>query len=168
QGNPRIYVNDTDLNTLSQKLTTALGEDLANFIIAYRMYGSASATTQPTTSPQPASTKDTDKPQSNPMVVVKPVSPTPAGAGGGGGAAGGSARLTRSAIGNVSQGRPKRIASLFELIGAKVAIPSGGQSGTGGQTATTQYSSPLNDPTKLKQLLPLLLDKTTTSKGTEV
>src|SRR5207247_1078297 len=33
QGNPRIYVNDTDLNTLSQKLTTALGEDLANFII---------------------------------------------------------------------------------------------------------------------------------------
>jgi type II secretory pathway component PulK len=42
QGNPRIYVNDSDLNGLYQKLTTALGPDLAKFILAYRMYGSGS------------------------------------------------------------------------------------------------------------------------------
>src|SRR5262249_10422864 len=42
QGNQRIYVNDSDLNTLSQNLTSAVGQDLANYIIAYRLYGPAS------------------------------------------------------------------------------------------------------------------------------
>jgi type II secretory pathway component PulK len=41
-GNPRIWVNDSDLNTLSTKLTTALGSELASYIILYRQYGSAS------------------------------------------------------------------------------------------------------------------------------
>jgi len=41
-GQPRIYVNDADLNATWDKLTTVLGEDLANFIIAYRVYGPAS------------------------------------------------------------------------------------------------------------------------------
>ncbi|MFL5241165.1 MAG: hypothetical protein ACJ8FY_03575 [Gemmataceae bacterium] len=41
QNNPRIYINDSDLSTLSQNLTTALGADLANYIIAYRLYGPA-------------------------------------------------------------------------------------------------------------------------------
>src|SRR5262249_3878374 len=31
-GNPRIYVNNQNLDTLYQSLTTALGQDLANYI----------------------------------------------------------------------------------------------------------------------------------------
>ena len=35
----RISLNDGDLNTLHTQLVTAVGEELANFIIAYRLYG---------------------------------------------------------------------------------------------------------------------------------
>src|SRR5207247_312589 len=44
-GNPRIYLNDSDLNSLYQKLVDAVGEDLANYIIAYRLYGSSGGNT---------------------------------------------------------------------------------------------------------------------------
>src|SRR5262249_2315039 len=35
QGNPRIWINDTDLNNLYNSLSEAVGQDLANYIIAY-------------------------------------------------------------------------------------------------------------------------------------
>src|SRR5262249_39415613 len=42
-GNPRIFLNDPDLNSLADKLGGALNnDDLVNFILAYRMYGAAS------------------------------------------------------------------------------------------------------------------------------
>src|SRR5262249_51044706 len=41
-GNPRIDVNGRDMNNLSQQLTNVVGPDLANFIVAYRLYGPAS------------------------------------------------------------------------------------------------------------------------------
>src|SRR5262245_22885330 len=43
QGNPRIFINDSDLQGLYTKLNTALGQDLANYILAYRQYGPASS-----------------------------------------------------------------------------------------------------------------------------
>jgi type II secretory pathway component PulK len=42
QGQMRINVNDSDLQGLYNNLTTAVGTDLANFILAYRIYGPAS------------------------------------------------------------------------------------------------------------------------------
>ena len=44
RGNPRIYLNDSNLTELSTNLTTALGQSLANFIIAYRLYGGTQST----------------------------------------------------------------------------------------------------------------------------
>jgi type II secretory pathway component PulK len=41
----QIYVNDSDLNNLNTNLQSAIGPDLANFIIMYRMYGPAPAQT---------------------------------------------------------------------------------------------------------------------------
>jgi type II secretory pathway component PulK len=39
-GNPRVYINDTDLNNLETNLTNAgLSQDLVLFILAYRQYG---------------------------------------------------------------------------------------------------------------------------------
>src|SRR5262249_41429140 len=38
-GNPRIYVNDRDLNKLYDKLNAAVGPDLAGYIVGYRLYG---------------------------------------------------------------------------------------------------------------------------------
>jgi hypothetical protein len=49
QGNPRIYINDNDMNNLGTQLQTALGDELATYILAYRLYGPA-----PTTSGQPS------------------------------------------------------------------------------------------------------------------
>jgi hypothetical protein len=57
--------------------------------------------------------------------------------------------------------KPARtIASLYELIGTSVNV----QSKQGG---ITRYDSPLNDPGTLRQLLPLLLDRATTSGNFE-
>jgi type II secretory pathway component PulK len=44
QGQLRINVNGSDLEGLYNNLTTAVGTDLANFILAYRIYGPASGT----------------------------------------------------------------------------------------------------------------------------
>src|SRR5262249_21726799 len=40
-GQPRVYINDQDLNSLYDKLNTAVGGDLTNYIMAYRTYGPA-------------------------------------------------------------------------------------------------------------------------------
>ena len=45
---PRIYLNSSDLNTLNTNLQTAVGTNLAQFLIAYRLYGpSAGGNTGP-------------------------------------------------------------------------------------------------------------------------
>jgi hypothetical protein len=62
------------------------------------------------------------------------------GSGGGGGGGGGS-----------------KINSLYDLINAQVSIPD-----SNGKAQI--FSSPLNDPSKQQQLLPLVLDKLTTNK----
>jgi type II secretory pathway component PulK len=138
-GNPRIYVNDSDVNGLYTKLQNAVGDELATYITAYRLYG-----------PAPASTESKGQ-------ASRP--PSPRGSGGGGGGSG--VRLSRS---NLSMTRPPRsISSLYELINTSVSIPA---TTPGGQA--TSYPSPLNDPSNLKQLLPTLLDKVTTSKDAEL
>jgi hypothetical protein len=71
--------------------------------------------------------------------------------------------LSRSNLGNLQQGRPQRISSLYSLINSYVSIPA---STPGGQP--TNYPSPLNDPSVQKQYLPLLLDEVTTVQGTDL
>src|SRR5262249_41839249 len=45
-GNPRIYLNNTsDPSGTFSKLQTALGEELADYIMAYRLYGGSSIPT---------------------------------------------------------------------------------------------------------------------------
>ena len=41
--NPRTNLNDTDVNTLSDTMTSAFGPELADFILAYRLYGAVHA-----------------------------------------------------------------------------------------------------------------------------
>jgi DNA uptake protein ComE-like DNA-binding protein len=191
QGNPRINVNDSDLNTLSTNLTNAVGQDLSNFILAYRLYGPAAATTP--------GRSGTGSPGTG-----TPGTGTPgrSGSGGGSGGAGGGTsgapmasggtsfsiaqgsggammvtgaatvgssgggasgtRLSRNQL-NFQNSRPRSIASLYELINAQVSIP-----GSTPQAQPTIYPSPLFDPGQLQQLLPVLLDECTTSNATEI
>ncbi len=136
QGNPRIYLNDANLDELSDSLTTALGPDLANFIIAYRMYGG----TQPANN---ALVKMTQMSGSNSTAVRGQVSADRANRGG--------RKMT-----NVS--------SLYDLVNATVSVPVG----SGSSQRTVSYPSPLTDPSQLQQLLPLLLDETTTTQNAEL
>jgi type II secretory pathway component PulK len=158
-GNPRIYLNDSDLTTLYSKLTTAIGDtQVVDFIMAYRLYGQYT--------PQPPAPSSGPGPQI-PVVVVN--SPTP---------------VTQAQLDMSRQ--PQSIPSLFALATAKVGITKQGSAttttttttGRGGTTVnsrttvtpsvTTVYTSPLSDQGKLRQYLPVLLDKCTTRKDAEI
>ena len=84
--------------------------------------------------------------------------------------------------------QPRSISSLFELINSQVSITSNQTVMTGSATiggsgqmtirfttttttnrSTTQiYPSPLRDPSKLREMLPKLLDKVTTQRNAEI
>jgi type II secretory pathway component PulK len=181
-GSPRIYLNDGDLTTLQSNLSTALAnDDLVNFIIAYRMYGPAS--NAPTTQ---SKGKTLTKTTLQGGVSNGPLSGQNAGGGktggmtggatggAGGGASGGTTQMGTKISGNTlnsggnggkgkSGGGSNNISSIFSLINTYVSIPS-----TDPKGQPTLYPSPLNDSGQLANLLPILLDKTTTTKGTEL
>lgn len=177
EGVARIYINDSDLQGLQAKLATALGEDLANYIIAYRIYGPASSSGQsgsggtggtsagsgaaaPAPAPAPAPSKGSSSGGSG-------GSSSSSGGGGGssgsGGSSSGSARLSRTML-STQNARPRSISSLFDLINSSVSITTG----SGQQQTTTTYPSPLNDAAAQVQLLPLLFDKVTTTRDAEL
>jgi type II secretory pathway component PulK len=172
-GTPRIYVNDSDLNTLYDNLSTAVGQDLANYIIAYRMYGPAgtvaitlvAGTTGAAVIGVASSGAGTG--QATAMQGGAGTTARSSGAAQSGGTnsrgGGGTPALTRGNLGNLSGGRPQSIGSLYALVNSSVSIPS---STPGGQAMV--YPSPLNDPGQLAQLLPIVLDKLTTIQGSEI
>ena len=166
-GNPRIYLNDPDIDSLANNLSPVLGDDMTNFIVAYRLYGAASssgaapgasaatpgaagrmttpvattpATTGAATPYKPLSTGDSDAVRSQLQTAR-----TPAARSGG-------------------QQQLKQISSLFDLVNASVNVPTG----TGPGSRTISMPSPLSDPGQLPTLLPLLLDETTTSQNTDL
>jgi type II secretory pathway component PulK len=167
QGNPRINLNDSDTTTLYQNLTSALGDQtLADFIMAYRFLGAYS----------PASTNNNSSGGGNnrgpniPTIVTTSKTPI------------------TSQMFNMTGTPRQSIPSLFALVNAQVGITkqggvtqtvSGSTSSGGGRgtvsvtmnvtpTTVTVYNSPLADQGKLAQLLPILLDKCTTRKETEI
>jgi hypothetical protein len=155
-GNPRTYVNDTlsNLYTNLQNLqnTVGLTQDMVNFIILYRTYGGTTSLPANATA-QPASSYDVSS-----LVNQSSSSSSSSGSGSGGGASSGS-----------------QVSSLYDLINVYVTVPgkattmtvsSNGKTTTVTQTPPpTYYASPLNDSSQLATLLPLVLDKLTTSKS---
>lgn len=184
QGNPRIYINSKDLNQLATDLSNALSDDLTNYILAYRQYGGSPTSTGggagPTggsgsgtktgttstpakTSSPPASTSKASSPVGDEDADDKSSGSKNTSSSGGSSSGSSGGKLSRNSI-NLKNNNPKSIASLYELINSQVSIPNPSNP----QTPPTIYPSPLNDPSALKQLLPLLLDKCTTSKNQEI
>jgi type II secretory pathway component PulK len=160
-GQPRININDSDLPSLLDNLTAVVGEDLATYIIAYRLYGPASASTGG--NPPKPQNNNTPKPQNN--NTPKPSGNTTPTTSGATGNAGGSQRLERSNLGDLQQSGRKlqTIKSLYDLINQPVSIPSSTP-----KTPATQYPSPLTDTNSIREYLPLLLDKVTTRTDKEL
>ncbi|MBL8798422.1 MAG: general secretion pathway protein GspK [Planctomycetia bacterium] len=158
QGQARVYINDQDLNGLYEKLNTAVGPDLANFIVAYRIYGSASGSSGSGSSG--GSSKTGGGSSKGGGGSSRGGSSKGGSSKGGGGASGG--RLTRDMI-DFQRGRPRAIGSLFELINTSVSIPSSDP-----EQPAKSFPSPLNDRGAQRQLLPKLLDMVTTVRDAEL
>jgi type II secretory pathway component PulK len=181
QGQPLIYLNDTDLQTLYQNLQ-AIDPNTAKFVIMYRQYGASTSTGSSqsvlgsiasllgggSSSTSSSSSKSSGSGSG---------SGTGAGSGGGTGAGnstGGnnsnSSTSSNTVAGSLGSYTPdftknggRQIASLYDLIGAMVSIP-----GTGQNAKTTVYTSPLSDPSTLAELFQALWLGTTTSQDAEL
>jgi len=143
QWQPRTFINDVNLQTVYDKLVSAVGADLAGFIMAYRRWGPLQQTA------------------------------VPIGRGGGGGRGrstvtvdGGPDAKTLD-LANADTSRLTNISSLFDLVEARVAVTT--QNPNGGTTETI-YRSPLqiSKPEILAQYLPILFDKFTTDERMEL
>jgi type II secretory pathway component PulK len=154
QGNPRIYINDSDLEGLYEKLSSAVGPDLANYIIAYRLNGPSSPTppagsggTGNNSTNKSANSgtgsSSTNRTGSNPTTPStgtqsRSGSTSTSTAGTGNASATSNTRLNRNML-NFRQGQPRSISSLFELVNSTVSIPMGSSTST--STSTTVSSN---------------------------
>jgi type II secretory pathway component PulK len=161
QGNGRIFLNDTNLSNLYNALQTTLGSpDLANFIIAYRLYGSSGG----------AATVTINTTGKGVAVNGQAVAGGPGGNAAQPAAAKANASDTSAAyqvVQNAMSGtnnQPKPISSVYSLITATVSVPVG----SGMQQKNVTLTSPLSDPGQQATLLPLLLDKCTTIQALDL
>jgi type II secretory pathway component PulK len=154
-GSPRIYLNDPNLSNLYQSLTTAVGPDMANFILAYRTYGS---TNPPTPATSTGGSGNSTKTPATGAAANSNASSATSGV-----MATGPINLSGTQRAGMTGGGSNRISSIYSLVGTYVQLPASAP----GQRPTI-YPSPLNDAGQQAQLLPLLLDQTTTVKSTEI
>ncbi len=180
QGNPRIWVNDPNLQSLATNMTNipTLSQDMIAFILAYRIYGGTSGTsgtgagggTNGSGTPGAGSGAGNGTGASGGTTLNIQL--------GGGGGGGTTIRLTAAAttqsaavvsnqpvsmsqLGDLTQlsKQPTSISSLYQLINAQVTIP-----GDGMTTQNTTYISPMTDNGSIQENLPTLLDELTTTQ----
>jgi hypothetical protein len=160
-GKARINLNGQDLNQLNTQLTTALGEDLANFILAYKLYGGTS-TDPSTTGGKQQGGKATGKNQlvqTDQNAVVTKVQQDLANlvqsSGGTSGAGSSSSKQGR---------KTNPVKSVWDLVNCQVqvSVPNGKS------TRMVAFPSPLSDSSQQRTLLPLVLDKCTTASATDL
>ncbi len=127
QGQPRIYLNQDDLGTLHEQLTSAFDQSAADFVVAYRQFGPYDPTTQLVTEPV-----DTLSQMGNESVPSE-----------GKPRRGSSGRRTRSSSSNQQAGRVRgngqspaldlsqppqhRIESILDLVECRVFLPPDAQ-----------------------------------------
>lgn len=165
-GQPRIFVNDGDLETLQAQLTEVLGEELANFIVAYRLYGPTSDSGGSRSNRGSGSNNGGSRATSPPLVGQG----TPSRQSGSSDSRSGSGQGSGFEMGelapedlDMSRQPSAQIESLFALIDAEVDIPRDGQ-------PAKRVRSPLTreDIDGLRDLLPLLWDHVTTQSEMEL
>ena len=162
----RIWVNHNsdDLNAIYKAmLDGGIDQEMAAYIIAAKIY-----------------TRTQLDANGNPIQ-----SGSGNGGGKGGGKGGGSAQKVRvggandliaaveKSLSDPAGLAPKSIASIMDLVNTRVTLPSTGGSSTGAfgvgqQQETVVANCPLNDPSRMSDLLPVLLDKCCTKADVEI
>lgn len=183
--NPRIFLNDSNLKNLHDSLTTAVGQQLADFIILYRTQGGTGSTGSQSTgggvamqsaTPVQASVTmsgGTSGGKSNVTIVL---TPAPSGGQKSGNQSSNSSRPPTQATAqqisdkvnqvlssNSNSSQLRSLSSRYDLIGASVTYTVG----NGRNQQTLKVNSPLTD-SSMAQMLPTLLDKTTTQNMGEL
>jgi type II secretory pathway component PulK len=136
QGNPRICLNDNNLQELSSNLTPVLGAQLTNFIVGYRLYGGTQTSGNSSGRASQVSTSDSSA----------------------------ATAQINSDMANTGGRRLTKISSLYDLVNSTVSV----RVGTGRNQRTVSLPSPLQASSQQQQLLPTLLDETTTSANAEI
>ena len=144
EGNPRINLNGSDIKKLYTDLKTALGEQLAAYLVAYRIYD------QPSTSAN-----------SNQNSITR------------NGSIGDLVKKVDADVNGKQTPRAKRtVSSILQLIGSRVSVTTTEQIMQNGkelsQQVITLYNFPVTDAASAKELLPKVLDKTTTVADAEL
>jgi hypothetical protein len=153
EGQPRIYLNENDLGKLHGQLKEVFDSSWADFIIAYRQFGPQrkSARGRSRSRVKQAITADKEYKQPKQAKQAK------------------QARTARGGRGDfeldLSLPAKYRLASALDLIGAEVGLPDPER--TDSQVPQDRVlKSPLeDDPVAMREYLPSLLDKTTTTRS---
>jgi type II secretory pathway component PulK len=154
--NPRTFLNDTNLSNQHTAMVTAVGQSLADFITLYR--------TQSAAAPASTATLQMAGGQGGAFQVQ-----IVTGGGGGGNTRAATAQEIADKIAEVTKatgGQSKSLASRYDLIDASVSWTIG----AGRNQTTLTVPSPLQskNATQIEQLLPTLIDKTTTQQLSEL
>jgi hypothetical protein len=144
-GNPRVYLNQEDLELLEEELVTALGnETWATFIVAYRKAGKAggSAVSGMTAGATEGATEGDD-------------------AAGGGVNSAESLPWNSAFFDSVSGEASVTLSQVLDLVDATIEVDLNGE--------PTKYISPFtSEPAAMAMYMPVLMDKLTTVQGTSI
>ena len=187
-GNPRINLNDTNLDaaTLSQQLTAAVGQEMSDYILAGRLFGTASSTPSSsvvfgslvtskattttskatTTTSKTTTSSDPDAVNGTVKMTFATVPATPAAQT----IVVGPAQLRVAVQAAITAGTKmkSKINSASALNNTQVTLPKAANTPPNTVAPTLIVKSPFNDPVKLKEFLPKLLEYTTTRTDFEI
>jgi len=154
-GNPRLYLNSSRISTLSTQLNTLVGQNMTTFVLAYRFYGgtaaagaAAAGTADADDSGAAGATTGYQAPNSSDAAAVSQVIQT----------------QVSNASSSSTPPNLKSISSIYSLINSTVSVPVG----SGNTAHNVSLSCPLADPGQQAQLLPIMLDETTTSQAPDL
>lgn len=156
---PRINLNEKDLNMLSQQLNVAIDQQLASYILLYRIYGGQSQSGGSSGGGGSSSGNGSSGGSSGSGSSGSGSSGNSGSSSSGSGPA--TTTIPEGAL-DLNQEGKNTIKSIFDLVNSQVVIP--GKNGT----PSTTVASPLNNPQMLSQLFGPLVDKTTAAKDAEI
>ena len=174
-GNPRTNLNDTaaDPKTLSDTLTAGLGQEMSDYLLAAKLYGTTQLTPTVYITSVKLSSDSGITTKTSTRTTATFVFDAKSGSGSGSQnqpktITGGANELRAAVQASLDKGTPasKKVNSVMGLYNTKVTLPKPANSPP--DAPTVEVNSPLNDATKLKDLLPKLLDLTTTRTTFEI
>lgn len=142
-GTARIYLNGDDIETLYNQLKTAVGDELAAYVVASKVFTPAKISAAPASGAKGGQAARPTAPASTEQLYAAV-----------------QAQIALTATSG------KRIRSLMDMMDTKITLPR--PPGAKDDDPDLVATSPLADASKRNELLPKLLDKATTRQAIEM